>query len=135
MMLMMGRPIPHLLLRVSCPDISFTVNFCAQYMFNTKIYHELELNMLAIYLKLTQENGLVLDPNYDIFKVDIYPDDGFSGMCGHKNPDDQACAKICTAFIITISDCTVLWNSKFKTETNLSTMESETIAISHCCRP
>ena len=51
-----------------------------------------------------------------------------------QNPDDLACAKSCTGFIITFADCPVLWISIFKTETNLSTMEAETIVLDHCCR-
>ena len=51
-------------------DISFDVNFCTRYMFINKIYHELALKMLARYLKNTQDRGIVLDPNYDIFKFD-----------------------------------------------------------------
>ena len=59
-------------------DTSFPVKCCTQYMFSTKRYHDLELKRLARYLKNTQYRGLVLDPNYDIFKVDAYPDDDFS---------------------------------------------------------
>ena len=42
-----------------------------------KRYSELELKMLAGYLKHTQDRGLVLDPNSDIFKVDA---SGFVGI-------------------------------------------------------
>ena len=101
--------------------------------FFPKRYNELALNRLARYLKHTQDRGLVLDPNWNIFNFDAYPDADFSGMYGNENYDDPACAKSCTGFIITFSDCLILWISKFQTETALYTMKAETIAIVHCC--
>ena len=100
-------------------------------MFIPKISHELALKKLAQYLNNTQERGLVLDPNYDIFKVDAYPYSDLAGMYGHKNYNDPACAKSCTGFNIMFSGFPVLWISKFQTETDLSTMEAEIIALDH----
>ena len=57
-----------------------------------------------VYLKHIQNHGLLVDPNYDIFKVDAYPDSYFAGIYGHKNPDDPECAKSCTGFVITFAD-------------------------------
>ena len=66
--------------------------------------------------------------------VDSYPDVDFAGIYGHERHDDPACANICTGFIITFSDFPVLCISKSKTETALSAMEAEIIALAHCCR-
>ena len=88
-------------------------------MFITKRYHDLALKKLALYLKNTQERVLVLDPNYDIFKVDAYPNDYFSVMNGHKRHDDTECAKSRTGFIIMFADFPVLWISKLQNETTL----------------
>ena len=49
-----------------CLDTSFAVSYCAKYNFSRKRSHELALNMLARYLKNTQNRGLVLDLNSDI---------------------------------------------------------------------
>ena len=76
----------------------------------------------------------MLDPNYDICKVDAYPDDDLAGIYGHENCNDTACAKSCTGFIILFADCPVLWISKFQTETDLSTKKAEMIALANCCR-
>ena len=113
-------------------DIAFTFNFSAQYMFSTKISHELVLNILAQYLNHTQECGLVLDPNSDISKVDTYPDADVLGMYGYKNPNDLACAKNHTGFIIIFFYCPVLCVSKFQTETAFSTMEADIISLDSC---
>ena len=70
----------------------------------------------------------------DVSKLDAYPDTDFAGMYGHKDHTDPACAKSCTGFIITFAECPVFWQSKLQTETALSTMEAEIIALSACCR-
>ena len=75
----------------------------------------------------------MLNQNYDVFKVDSYPDADLAGIYGHENHDDPTCAKSCTGFIITFSDFPVLWISKLQTETALSTMEGYITALSHCC--
>ena len=67
-------------------DIDLAFNFCARYIFIPKRSHELALKMLERYLKNTHECGIVLDPNYDIFKLDEYPDADFARMYGHENP-------------------------------------------------
>ena len=103
-------------------------------MFSPNISHRFALKRLAQYFKNTQDLGLLLDPNSDIFKVDAYPDDDFSEMYGHKKHDDTACAQSRTGFIVTFDDCTVLWISKLQTKTALSTTEAEIIAFAHCCQ-
>ena len=75
-------------------------------------------------MKHTQYRGLVLDTNSDIFKFDAYPDSEFAGMYGHKNPNDLACSKSHTGFIITFDDCTLFLISKLQYETSLSTMKA-----------
>ena len=102
-------------------------------MFSTKRSHELALNILVWYLKNTQDCGLLLNPNDDIFKFDAYPDADFAGMYRGENNDDPEYAKIRNGFIITFSNFPVLWISKFKTETTFSTMEADIIDLDNCC--
>ena len=97
------------------PEIAFTVNCCAQYIFRPKRSHELALKRLARQLKYNQDYGILLDPNPDIFKIDAFPDAEFSGMYGRKNSDDPACAKSYTGFIITFADFPVYCISKLQT--------------------
>ena len=104
------------------PDVGDDMNFFARYMFITISSHELTLNILASYLNHMKYCGLILDPNYDVCKVDAYLDVDFSWMYGHKNPTDHVCVKICTRFIITFADCPALWVSRLHTNTALSTM-------------
>lgn len=55
-------------------------------------------------------------------------------MFGHEKPIDTACVKSCTRFVITFADYTVLWVYNLHSETSLLTIESEFIALDHCCR-
>jgi hypothetical protein len=54
-------------------------------------------------------------------------------MYGHENPTDPSCAKSRTRFVITVANCPVLWQSKLQTETAMSTMEAEIVALAHHC--
>ncbi len=44
------------------------------------------------------------------------------------------CAKSCTGFVIVFAGVPVLWQSKLQSETALSTMEAEIIALAACMR-
>jgi len=77
---------------------------------------------------------MVMNPSTDLCKIDAYPDADFAGMYGHEKPTDPSCAKSRTGFVITFADVPILWQSKLQTETALSTMEAEIIALSACCR-
>ena len=115
------------------PDIAYAVNCCARYMFCPKRSHELALKRIGRYLKATRDHGLVLNPS-KLLKVDCYPDADFAGLYGHENPSDPSCVKSRTGFVITVANCPVLWQSKLQTETALSTMEAEIVALAHSCR-
>jgi hypothetical protein len=115
------------------PDIAYAVNCCARYMFNPRLSHEKALKRIGRYLKATRDKGLVLKPSGTL-KVEAYPDADFAGLYGHEKVTDPACAKSHTGFLISVSDCPMVWVSKLQTETALSTMEAEIIALAHCCR-
>jgi hypothetical protein len=63
-----------------------------------------------------------------------YPDADFSGMHGYEKPTAPASVKSRTGYVITVADCPVLWQSKSRTETAMSTMEAEIVALVHSCR-
>lgn len=115
------------------PDIAYAVNCCARYMFNPRLSHENALKRIGRYLKATRDKGLILNPSGEL-KIDAYPDADFAGLYGHEKNNDPACAKSRTGFVITVADCPMVWVSKLQTETALSTMEAEIIALAHCCR-
>ena len=75
----------------------------------------------------------MLNPSKDL-TIDCYPDADFAGMYGYENSSDASCVKSRTGFVITVANCPVLWQSKLQTETALSTMEAEIVALAHSCR-
>ena len=66
--------------------------------------------------------------------MNAYPDAYFVGMYGHEKPTDPACAKSRTGFVIMFAGVPISWQSKLQTETALSTMEAEVIALAACMR-
>lgn len=120
----------------SRPEIAYAVNCCARYMFCPKESHEKALKRLGRYLKQTRDRGLILKPTLQDGKlvVECFPDADFAGMYGHEKHTDPASAKSRTGFVITLASCPIFWQSKLQTETALSTMEAEIVALGHSCR-
>jgi hypothetical protein len=123
------------------------VNCCAWYMFAPKHSHEVALKRIGRYLKNTSDRGMVIKPTREVVKalssnfefranldVDAYPDADFVGMYGHEKSNDPACAKSRLGFIILFAGVPILWQSRLQTETALTTMEAEVIALAACMR-
>ena len=76
----------------SQPDIAYAINYCARYMFNSRLSHEKVLKRIGRYLKATRDKGLITRPSSE-FKVEAFPDADFAGLYGYKNLDDPTCTK------------------------------------------
>ena len=50
-------------------DVALALKIFARYMFSPKQSRELALNRLVHYLRQKNDHGLVLNPNYDVCKV------------------------------------------------------------------
>ena len=81
----------------------------------------------------TKYNGLVFNPSKKLV-VDCYADANFAGLWGHENPQDPICARSRTGFVVTFSNCPLLWVSKLQTDIVLSTLHYEYVALSHSIR-
>ncbi len=75
----------------------------------------------------------MINPTMEL-SIDAYPDAGFAGMYGHEKHCDPVCAKSRTGFVIVFAGVPVMWQSKLQTETALSMMEAEIIALAACMR-
>jgi hypothetical protein len=117
----------------SRPDIAYAVNCCARYMFSPRLSHEKALKRIGRYLKATRDKGLILKPCHGL-QIDAFPDADFAGLYGYAKITDSECVKSRTGFLIEVSECPVVWVSKLQSETAMSTMEAEIIALAHCCR-
>ncbi len=116
----------------TCPDIAYAVNGAAWYIFCPKKSHEEALKQIDRYLKATRNHGLIMKPSSGVLKIDAYSDADFAGMYGYERHDDPSCVKSQTGYVIDVANCPVMWQSKLQTETALSTMEAEIVAITHC---
>ncbi len=54
-------------------------------------------------------------------------------MYRHKAVDDPVCVKSKTGYVIMVANCPIMWQSKLYSETALSTMEAEIVALAHSC--
>jgi hypothetical protein len=102
-------------------------------MFCPKHTHELALKRIGRYLKNTSSHGMVINPTREL-TIDTYPDAVFAEMYGHEKPTDPACANSHSGFVIVFAGVPVLWQSKLQTQTALSTMEAELIALGACMK-
>ena len=117
----------------SRPDISFAVHQCARFTHNTRAIHEDAVLRICRYLKNTSEDGLIYKPTYKT-TVDCYADADFAGLWGVKDPEDPVVSKSRMGYTILLANCPILWVSKLQTETALSTLHAEYVALSQSCR-
>ena len=68
------------------------------------------------------------------WKVDCFVDADFCGLWGSEDPNDPVVTKSRTGFVIMLAGCPLLWVSKLQTETSVSTMMAEHVALSSAMR-
>ena len=95
--------------------------------------HEDAIKRIGRYLFGTWNKGMILKPT-TLLNINAYPDADFAGLYGNNDNNDPACVRSHTGFVMTVANCPVIWSSKLQTETALSTMEAETIALASCGR-
>jgi Reverse transcriptase (RNA-dependent DNA polymerase) len=117
----------------SRPDLVFAVNQAARFTCAPRDSHAKAIKRICRYLQGTKRRGLVFCPSDD-FKVDCYNDADFCRLCGSEDPDDPVVSKSRTGFVITLGGCPLLWKSALQTETSVSTMMAEYVALSTAMR-
>ena len=88
------------------------------------------MKRICRHLRVTKDNGLVFNPSTKLV-VDCYADEDFAGMWGHGNNQETICARSRTGFVVTFSNCPLLWVSKLQTDIALSTLHFEYVALSN----
>ena len=66
--------------------------------------------------------------------IDCYVDADFAGLWGVENPESPISVKSRSGWVIMVGGCPVIWASKMQTETALSTMQAEYVALSSAMR-
>ena len=72
---------------------------------------------------------MIIEPTEKLM-MDMYADADFAGLWNGEDTNDSICTKSRSGILLTIGNVPLLWKSKLQTETALSTMESEYIALS-----
>jgi hypothetical protein len=117
----------------SRPDIAFSVNQCARHTHNPRESHAKAVKHICRYLKGTATRGLEFTLNGEM-AVDCYVDSDFAGLWNQEDDQDPVSTRSRTGYFLTFGGCPLLWGSKLQTETALSTMEAEYIALSQSMR-
>jgi hypothetical protein len=113
----------------SRPELAFAHHQCARYSHAPRRIHEVALKRIGRYLLHTKDKGLIMKPTDDL-KIECYVDADFAGLWGSEDPNSPNSVKSRTGYVIMIGRSPVFWASKMQTETAMSTMESEYIALS-----
>ena len=117
----------------SRPDIAFAVNQAARFTHDPKDSHAQAVKRIVKYLIATKDRGMIFRPSLD-WKVDCYVDADFCGLWGSEDPEDPVVAKSRTGYVILLAGCPLLWKSSLQTETSVSTMMAEHVALSSAMR-
>ena len=82
------------------------------------------------------DEGLILKPDEltEEFRTNVYVDADFAGGWGYEDPEDPACVRSRTGYIIEVMGCPVQWVSKLQTDVATSTQEAEYSALSMAMR-
>ena len=95
-------------------DISFDAHQCAWFTHNTKESHETAAKRICCYHQGTNENVLVSNPSKKLV-VGCYADAVFEGLWGNEDPQDLICDRSRNRFVVTFTNCPLLWVSKLQT--------------------
>jgi len=117
----------------SRPDIAFAVNQAARFTHDPKESHAKAIKRIVRHLIGTKDKGLIFRPTFD-WKVDCHVDSDFCGLWGSEDPNDPIVSKSRTGYVITLAGCPLLWKSSLQTETSVSTMMAEYVALSTAMR-
>jgi len=117
----------------SYPEISFAVSQCARFVQHPTVKHGAALKKIGRYLLGNRGKGLIIKPTQDL-TLELFADADFAGLWNHEDPLDPVSVRSRTGYIITLGGAPLLWGSRLQTETALSTMMAEYIALSNSMR-
>ena len=93
------------------PYISFAVNQCSQFTYNTRALHKIDVKRICRYLQGKKDKGVVFNP-YKKLVVNFYADAYFTGLCVHESTQDRIPTSSRNGFVVTFPNCPLLWVSK-----------------------
>ena len=86
-------------------------------------------------MKGTLDKGLIMKPmSADSFKMDVYVDSDFLGLCGQESWVDPDNVKSRIGHVILLNECPIIWSSHLDPSVCTSTMMAEYHALSTAMR-
>jgi hypothetical protein len=114
-------------------EVSLANHQCARFSNDPRTPHGVALKRIGRYLLGTRDKGMIVHPTRDL-TLNCYADADFAGLFSTSDPDDPKSVKSRSGFIITLGTIPVAWGGGLQTETALSTMDAEYIALSKSLR-
>ena len=116
------------------PDIAYAVHQCVRFSRGSKRSHEIGVKHIARYLKGTQAKGIIMTPDKENLRVDMFCDADVAGLYSTEDKIDPVSVKSRSGVLLTFGNVPILWSSKLLAEIALSTLEAEYIALSQGMR-
>jgi hypothetical protein len=114
-------------------ELSFANHQCSRFSINPRNTHGTALKRIGGYFLETRDKGTIVQP-IDSLTLNCYVDADFAGLFSSSKPNDPCSVRSRTGFVILLGTTPTTWVSKLQSETALSTMESEYIALSQALR-
>ena len=119
----------------SRPVLGMAVSQAARFSIAPKRSHELALIRIGQCLKGTLDKGLIVKPmSADSFKMDVYVDSDFLGLCGQESRVDPDNVKSRVGYVILLNECPIIWSSHLNPSVCTSTMMAEHQLLSAAMR-
>lgn len=129
---------------VNCthPEMLYAVYQCARFYNDPKHAHKQAVKRIIRYLLNTKRNtkgnvrgyhGILYRPD-KTRSIDTYVDASLSREWNTSRSDEPASVIFRTGYIMLYANCPVIWYSRLQIEIDLSTTESEYIALSQSLR-
>jgi hypothetical protein len=115
-------------------DCAFSINQCARFSADPRACHGEAAKRIGRYLASSATQGFLINPDRSNLSLDCFVDSDFAGLWGYEDDQDPVSTRSRTGFIVTLGRVPVTWVSKLQTETSLSTMEAEYVALSTAMR-
>ena len=91
-------------------------------------------NNIARYLKGTQTKGIIMTPDQENLRIDMYADADFAVLYTTEDKMDNVSVKSRSGVLLTFGNFPILWSSKLQSEITLYMLEAEYIALSQGMR-
>ena len=112
----------------SRPEIQFSVQKCASFLHNYWESHEDAIIRICRYHRDTQKKGLLIIPTRKL-RVKCYVDSDFAGLSSYKDLHNPVCAISRSGYVVTFSNCPILWVSRLQTKIYLSTLQTDYVEL------